>query len=901
MLNYIISATKSILLGRGYNSWAKAIDVPFYKSQLKSVVSNDYALHYHLFGWREGLNPNMFFETNWYLDRNKDVNDANINPLDHYLRFGWLEHRDPSPHFQTDWYLARYTDVCDAGVNPLMHFLTYGIKEGRQPKPSAIMQDLADNALLMINGATRSPEADCTTLNIDDFIPKQIEYAHERSAWVALGNDPQFVCSQKVSAGFLQFQIRGSCLGMRPAAAREAVCELFFDLGSGYVPDHAYTFPISEGKIEFDALIFIEFDAKKVRVDPVSTDCLIKELEFSMISLPLSKGLQKLHFEFCFVGNDRKYSDAEFLCQLQWSNVSRFIKTLSRSIDKTFDAYQRWIAHREISPADRGRMLQQVQHMIEKPKFSIVMPTYKAEKTYLKKAIDSVRCQIYTNWELCIVDDGSNEPSLTEFLHNQSQLDNRIFFKGLLQNSGISSASNEALKMAGGDFVVLLDQDDEIAPQALFRMAEALNTAPDADMLYSDEDKIDEKGVRSGPFFKPDWSPEFFMSCMYTCHLGVYRCSVVREVGGFRTEFNFAQDYDLALRISRVARRIVHVSDILYHWRTLPTSTAGGADAKPTAELAAQRALQAHIDAKGLKGLALPGPFAGSHRVKLDVLGKPLVSIIIPTAARRVSPGEQRWYLLDLLRSLRSASTYPNYEILIVDNGDVEPSLERELASFAARRVTYEAVDFNISRKMNLGVESAKGEFVILLNDDMMIATPDWIEELLSWVQRPGIVAAGGKLLFPDKTVQHAGVVLLAQGPSHIYYGDQDYDPGLVGSAVLVRNYSAVTGACLAVRKVNYQAVGGFDPSFRVNYNDVDFCLKLLAHGRIVYTPFSKLLHYESVSKSEAPAAELSEFNKRWSEFVGFDPYFNVHWSQSEPNTVTMFPQKVIFDYSHES
>jgi GT2 family glycosyltransferase len=398
-------------------------------------------------------------------------------------------------------------------------------------------------------------------------------------------------------------------------------------------------------------------------------------------------------------------------------------------------------------------------------------------------------------------------------------------------------------------------------------------------MLYSDEDKISMTGVRSGPFFKPDWSPEFMWSCMYTCHLGVYRRALVEAVGRFRSEFDFAQDYDLALRVSARARDVVHVPDILYHWRITPQSTAGGAEAKPTAELAARRAVQASIEAEGLSGRVLDSAYRGMHRVSLDLPGTPLVSIVIPTAARRINRRKKRWYLLDLLRSM-AGSTYSNVEIVLVHNGDIEPDLQAALAAFKPVYVHYQEKVFNIAQKMNLGVDAASGAYVLLLNDDMTVIAPNWLEEMLMWFSRPGVAGVGAKLLFPDDTVQHAGVLLLGQGPSHVYYGARRDYPGLVGTNCLVRNYSAVTGACLMARRQDYIDVGGFDPFFRVNYNDIDFCLRLRQRGRIVYTPYALLHHYESVSRDKAPPAELRQFNERWSHIVGADPAYNRNLSQ---------------------
>ena len=874
-----------------------AFDEAFYALQACDLwkTVNDPVLHYDLFGRWRGLDPNPMFDTSWYLDQYRDVRDGNTNPFLHYLTFGWREGRDPSPNFSTSWYLQRYTDVRAAEINPFIHFLHHGRDEGRLAKPSAVMQTIAEKAVAAIYTDANASDAKPVTYAMADFEPNKMLARLDRSLWRSLGNDPQLTLLTHVPAGFLRVRIEATCARLRPAAAREAVTEIHLDLGTGYSEHECFTFPLNENRIDVTALLFLENDAIAIRIDPVNTECDLDVRTFRVEEVESVVGIRELYERYCWLNGRQVHSDRAFLDQFRWANISRFVHQLSGALDQTIDPYERWMARH----CERfGRRLPRPSPATVKAEllFSVLMPTYKSDLGLLKKAINSVRTQDEVHWELCIVDDGSGSPLLHAFLEAQVRLDPRIRYQRLAHNQGIASATNHALAMATGDFIALVDHDDEIAPHALSTMAEAIERTPDVDMLYSDEDKIDVNGVRSGPFFKPDWSPEFFMSCMYTCHLGVYRRSLVEAVGGFRTAFDLAQDYDLAFRVSAKARVIVHVPDVLYHWRTLPGSTASGANAKPTAELAARRAVQAHVDAEGLMGRVEPGPIPGTHRVKLDLLGNPLISIVIPTAARRLDPNALRWYVLDLLCSIRDVSTYRNYEIVLVENGDIEPALEERLGAFDPVRVTYRSPIINIAEKLNLGVAAARGEFVVLLNDDMAVITPDWLDELIAWVQRPGVVAAGAKLLFPDHRVQHAGVLLLAQGPSHVYYGAAEMDAGLVGSAITVRNYLAVTGACIAVRKADYQAVGGFDPNFRINYNDIDFCLKLKRLGRIVYTPFAKLFHYESVSKEQGSLLELFQFNEKWTDIVGSDPSYNVNLSQSIPNQVTLCPQAL-----HES
>ncbi len=889
-----VEVLRGQLLGSAYRVTRKLVDKAHYERQARDLwlTGFDAALHYHLLGWRRGLDPNPLFKTDWYLGRYDDIARGGRNPFAHYLRQGWQERRDPGPDFSTAWYLERYADIGQTGTSPLLHYLLHGMHEGRRPKPSPFMQAIADEAAIIIAGGQSSFVSPQYSIDLTDFTTKGIVPPSANCVWSAIGNDAQFLSLRRLPAGFMRVRVEGRYMKLRKAAAREAMVELYFDHGLGFDARQAFVYPIKADRVSIDDLILIENDDTFCRFDPANSQCDFEFTTFSLATVSLEDGLRTLFQRNCDKDSEGKQTEGDFLEHLRWAKISEFVRSQGQAIPTDPErAYERWMNSRHIDRTRCQILSQRLTTFSTKPLFSVLMPTYQAELSYLKKAIDSVRSQIYPHWELCIVDDGSHQEIIADFLREQATLDKRILFEALPTNQGIAAATNRALKVANGDFIALLDHDDELAPQALFMMAQAIDQNADADMLYSDEDKIDVDGVRTGPMFKPDWCPEFLLGCMYTCHLGVYRRSLAIEVGGFRSEFDFAQDYDLALRISVKARAIVHVPDVLYHWRTHPKSTASGADAKPMAELAARRAVQAHVDALCLEGKVLPGPFAGSHRVRLELLGEPLVSIVIPTAARRISADEPRWFVLDLLRSIRGITNYKRYEIVLIDNGDVEPLLEAELQAHSLVRRTYTEAVFNISEKLNRGVEAAQGEFVILLNDDMMIITPGWIEELVSWVQRPGIVAAGAKLLFPDKTVQHAGILLLAQGPSHVYYGLPEDDPGFVGSAVLVRNYTAVTGACLAIRKQDYQTVGGFDPEFRINYNDVDFCLRLSRLGRIVYTPYAKLFHYESVSRDEAPPSELSLIHERWESIMGADPNYNVHLSQTHPNAITPFPQ----------
>jgi O-antigen biosynthesis protein len=528
-----------------------------------------------------------------------------------------------------------------------------------------------------------------------------------------------------------------------------------------------------------------------------------------------------------------------------------------------------------------------LQTLRRKPVFSVLLPVYDTPEKWLRLAIESVLNQQYPHWELCVADDCSKEPHVRRILEEYRARDARVKVAYRPENGHIARATNSALELATGEFIALLDHDDEITPDALLEIAIAHNERPEADWIYSDEDKIDEDNFCGDPFFKPDWSPEYFLACMYTCHLGVYRTAKVREIGGFRPEVNGAQDYDLALRLMARNVPIHHVPKVLYHWRTLATSTAAGGDAKDYAYPAAQRAVANYLKEAGLEGEVLPGPRHGFHRVQLEIHGEPKVSIVIPSAARIVDYEGTR---IDLLRmcvgSILEKSTYKNYEIVVIDNGDLRPDLKTWLLG-KARTVTYQSQRFNLAEKMNLGARHATGEHLILLNDDIKVISPDWIEQMLQYSQLPDVGAVGAKLLFPNRRIQHAGIVLLMGNPGHAYYDHPPEEIGYYLSAAVPRNYLAVTGACTMTRAAVYREAGGYSEDFPLNYNDVDYGLKLREKGyRIVYTPYAELFHYESVSKEGAGGVrpgELEKFHRKWRDKYFLDPYYNPNLPMDYP------------------
>ena len=510
------------------------------------------------------------------------------------------------------------------------------------------------------------------------------------------------------------------------------------------------------------------------------------------------------------------------------------------------------------------------------PLISIITPLYNTPKEFFIDYIKSLQEQTYTNWEVCLVD--ASETQL-EYVKNIN--DKRLKYKRLEENKGISENSNEAIQMASGEFLALVDHDDIIAPNALNEVVKKLNEKPETDFIYSDEDKFEGNVEnRFYPFFKPDFSPDFLRSNNYICHLSVIRKTLVEKIGGFRKEFDGAQDYDLILRITENTDKIEHIPEILYHWRIHSTSTAQNMETKNYAIEAGRRAIEEHC-----KRLELPiekvesiKPL-GSYRTKYRVIGEPLISIIIPNK-------DSIKYLKRAINSILK-STYKNYEIIIVENNSTKKSTFKyyeKIKSFA-KIIKYEG-EFNYSKINNFGVTYANGEYLLLLNNDIKVITKDWLEEMLSICQREDVGIVGAKLLYSDKTVQHAGVVVGMGGiAGHVNRLIADKNPGYFGRVAVINNYSAVTAACLMTKKELYEKVEGLDEKFKVAFNDVDFCMKIRKLQKlVVYTPFARLFHYESKSrgyedtpeKLERFNGEIKLFESKWKdELEKRDPYFN--------------------------
>ena len=534
--------------------------------------------------------------------------------------------------------------------------------------------------------------------------------------------------------------------------------------------------------------------------------------------------------------------------------------------------------------ADRKRIREHIGSLSYRPTISLIVPVYNTDEKWLRRCLDSVLAQLYPDWELCIADDASTDPMVRKVLDEYRAGDARIRVVFRQENGHISASSNSALSIATGEFIALLDHDDELAENALYENAILLGQYRDADMIYSDEDKLNEDGKRHSPFFKPDWSPDTFLSHMYTCHLGVYRTELVRSIGGFRVGYEGSQDYDLVLRLTEKTKRIYHISKILYHWRAIHGSTALTYDSKNYAYKAGLKALQEALDRRGEGGwVENVVNYPGQYLVHFPIVGRPLITIVIPTK-------DHPQTLNQCLNSLFSKTSYNPFQVIIVDNGSVKEETHNLLAAWKNKEhsrlnVIRLDIPFNFSRLVNEGVRQAQGDLVVLLNDDVEVISEGWLEEMAGQAQRQSIGAVGAFLFYPDRTLQHAGLILGIVGPANnVHRYAREDSPGYFGRLLIVANYAAVTGACLMVKKQLFMEAGGLDEDLAVAYNDVDFCLRLLKMGyRNVVLPQVKLFHHESRSRGSDRTVqnrfrlshEAGIIKKRWEPMIQNDPYYN--------------------------
>ena len=540
--------------------------------------------------------------------------------------------------------------------------------------------------------------------------------------------------------------------------------------------------------------------------------------------------------------------------------------------------YETWSRLTRVGAREMNRMRNEAPYLAYRPPISILLPVYNPKRTWLEQALDSVMSQTYPYWELCVCNDGSTEAHVEEVLSLYERLDGRIRVKHLKENAGIARATNEAFSLATGEFVGLMDHDDALAPHALFEVARFLQEHPDADLIYTDEDKIAEAGNPLEPHFKPGWSPDLALGGNYLVHLSIYRRSILEEIGGWREGLDGSQDFDLMLRYTERTDKIYHLPKVLYHWRTVEGSAAANADFKVYTHERGRRTIQDALERRNVRGEALDGFTPNTFRVEREIEGQPKVSVLIP---RRKGADHAR-----CVASLEHHTTYPNYEVLLLAS-----KINRLRAKTPSERtkVVRVAEASTPLKTYNAAIEQAKGEYILLLDPGLEALSEGWLEALLQHAQRAEVGAVGGKLISEKGHTLQAGLVLDPEEREdlpQIFYRPYRRHPGFRKSIDLVRNCSAVSGACMMFRKEVFGTVGGFDTEhLEDTFGDVDLCLRMGEQGYlIVYTPYAEFVRHDLQPTTGLKPEQAGYVRERWAKALKNDPYYNpnLRWTMSD-------------------
>jgi len=708
--------------------------------------------------------------------------------------------------------------------------------------------------------------------------------------WEASTNDPQFIWQGRLPrAGWNMLEL--SMRFDQPTAA----ARLYFDTGDGFNDGQSVLLPVRKGKLA-KRLCWIPDGLRAIRFDPLETEgrltidtCRLTWVTNRFARSRIVYRLGKRHKDFRDMSGPAIIRSMAERAKATSVSMQSLMYSFYEETFKHFETqrnYPYWLEFIEPQrePTYQG-VIQALATLNYQPKISILLPTYNTDVAWLNACIDSVMAQRYPHWQLCIADDASTKPETKEALAKWSSRDKRIQVIWRKHNGHISRASNDALSVAEGDYIALLDHDDQLAPNALFHVVEALNQPVRPLFLYSDEDKLNDNGERWDPYFKPDWNPDLLLSQNYVSHLGVYEAKRMREIGGFRAGFEGSQDHDLVLRFTRGldTSLIRHLPYILYHWRAIEGSTALDGGEKSYAADAGLRAVSDHVVTIDAGATVTQGRAPNSYRVSWSLPEPaPLVSLLIPTRDG-----------VDILKpcvdAILNRTEYANFEILILDNqSQCQQTLSylEDINQDSRVRVLKWDYPFNYSSINNFGAKHARGEVIGLINNDIEPIGEAWLAEMMRQALRSEIGCVGAMLYYPDESIQHAGVILGlggVAGHSHKYFPRRH--PGYFHRLNLVQNLSAVTAACLLVRKQVFDEVGGLNEAdLPVAFNDVDFCLRVREAGyRNLWTPYAELYHHESISRGvdDNPAKqararrEVEYMRQRWAKALDNDPAYN--------------------------
>jgi GT2 family glycosyltransferase len=699
-------------------------------------------------------------------------------------------------------------------------------------------------------------------------------------AWLSAGPDARFIAVGPLPPGW--FRVRHKLRSSVPGVAT-----LYVDVGNGFFPIVQHRPEETMAGIDSEEFFKFTSPVRAVRLDPLGVAGRFQLDEFCIEALSpmqvLARTVRSHVKNFPSRGGWVRAMAGDLLTLFR-GRIGAFKQRLRREFAPPVErietvpitpeheplaqlpGYEDWCLGRAAVSRGSGPPWPENRALVQAPLISILLPIGDGDPD-VRPALDSVLGQAYQRWELCIAVSGRTGPAARALLRDYAARDHRVRVAWGNENTQETCTWNAALDLASGSFVALLSPEDELAEGALPRLARALTDEPDLDLVYSDEDRLTADGRRTEPLFKPDWSPEYLLGSFYMGRLTAYRTLIVREVGGFRDQFAAAHEYDLALRVTARTARVGHIAEVLYHARR------AAAELQSAVDSAARRAIEHHLVAAGRPGRVAPG-VPGTWRVRFALAGRPRVSIIIPSSCRLRATNS---YLSSCLSSIVRVTTYDNYEIMVIGHSEIPPAVALEVASRGGTHIPYDGA-LNIAAKMNLGAATARGDYLLFLNDDTEVVTPDWIESLLEFAQQPDIGAVGAKLLYPEGLIQHAGVVLTAEKGVHWHGRFPATHPGYANSCVVHRNCLAVTGACVMSRADAFHAVGGFTEQLPLDFNDIDYCLKLIDAGqRVVFQPHAQLLHHEAVSKPRVTLDSRSGqlFRARWSARWPRDPYFN--------------------------
>ncbi|MEB0136047.1 glycosyltransferase family 2 protein [Actimicrobium sp. CCC2.4] len=699
--------------------------------------------------------------------------------------------------------------------------------------------------------------------------------------WEATNGDPQFEFQEWQRLAGRRVEINFRVLSRDPIISP---IKIYPDSGEGLTESSAITLELFENGIVSQEIVF-PANLKGLRFDPLSHKGFFSILDMKIKLLPAK--------------------DSFYISTLKKINKKLFKKNVAVTTNSLANSrsYQAWITAHEPRRDEILKIRQLSEKSESDPLISILMPTYNTPGKYLKEAIESVKNQIYGNWELCIADDFSTDTELKEKLIAYEKSDPRIKVVFRSENGHISAASNSALELATGSYIALLDHDDVLHPLALYCVAEVINKNPDVALIYTDEDKIAEDGSRSDPYFKCSFNYDLMLGQNMICHFGVYNAEVMRSIGSFREGFEGAQDYDLALRVLDHAgeAKIKHIPRVLYHWRLHALSTSASHESKPYAQVSALRAIAEHLDRKGVVGTVRQAPSQNGFNQVCYALPAilPSVEIIIPTrdAAKLVR---------QCIESIVEKTDYKNYSITIIDNGSVEEAtfeLFDEIKSDSRIRVVRDELPFNYSALNNRIALASQADFVCLMNNDIEVINDNWLSEMVSLAIQPNVGCVGAKLLYPDGGLQHGGVIIGVGGVAgHSHKRFPGSSPGYFARAVLRSSMSAVTAACLVVRQTIFKDVGGLDEKLQIAFNDVDFCLRVKNQGyRNIWTPYAELYHHESATRGyEDTPEKISRFNSevdyiksRWGESLLRDPCYSPNLTLESEDFAYAWPPRV--------